>query len=114
MPRPKVTGFAGVLHLHGRLADQDLGLEETDLVLTSAEFGDAYLRSGWASRYVYDLARTHTLALVGYQADDPPMRYLLEALEADRERYPDLQQVYAFASCPAGANEITTVTRPRT
>ena len=84
MPRPKVSGFAGVLHLHGRLADAKLGLEETDLVLTSAEFGDAYLRSGWASRYVYDLVRTHTLILVGYQADDPPMRYLLEALEADQ------------------------------
>jgi hypothetical protein len=26
------------------------------------------------------------------------MRYLLEALEADRERFPDLQNVYAFAS----------------
>jgi hypothetical protein len=76
-------------------------------VLTSAEFGDAYLRSGWASRYVYDLVRTHTLVLVGYQANDPPMRYLLEALEADRERYPDLQQVYAFASCPPGENEVT-------
>ena len=106
MPRPKVTGFAGVLHLHGRLADASLGLDETDLVLTSAEFGDAYLRSGWASRYVYDL-RTHTLVLVGYQADDPPMRYLLEALEADRERYPDLQQVYAFASFTAGEEEVT-------
>ena len=96
MPQPKVSGFAGVLHLHGRLADAGLDLKETDLVLTSAEFGDAYLRSGWASRYVYDLVRTHALVLVGYQADDPPMRYLLEALEADRERYPDLQQVYAF------------------
>jgi hypothetical protein len=45
--------------------------------------------------------------LVGYQADDPPLRYLLEALEADRERYPDLQQVYAFASYPAGEKELT-------
>jgi SIR2-like domain len=106
MPQPKVSGFGGVLHLHGRLADSDLRLDETDLVLTSAEFGDAYLRSGWASRYVYDLVRTHTLVLVGYQADDPPMRYLLEALEADRERYPDLQQVYAFASSTAGEEEI--------
>jgi NAD-dependent SIR2 family protein deacetylase len=109
MPRPKVSNFEGVLHLHGRLADAraELELTETDLVLTSAEFGDAYLRSGWASRYVYDLVRTHTLVLVGYQADDPPMRYLLEALEADRERYPDLQEVYAFASCSAGADEVT-------
>ena len=30
------------------------------------------------------------------------MRYILEVLEADRERYSDLQRVYAFASCPLG------------
>jgi SIR2-like protein/DUF2971 family protein len=74
--------------------------------LTSAEFGDAYLRSGWASRYIYDLVRAYTVVLVGYQADDPPMRYPLEALEADRERYPDLQKVYAFASCAPGQEEL--------
>lgn len=99
LPRPMSEAFSGVLHLHGRLADPSVDVVETDLVLTSAEFGDAYLRSGWASRYVYDLARTHTLVLVGYQADDPPMRYLLEALEADREHYPDLRKIYAFGDC---------------
>jgi hypothetical protein len=110
MPQPKVSGFAGVLHLHGRLADDrpELSLVETDLVLTSAEFGDAYLRSGWASRYVYDVVRAHTVVLVGYEADDPPMQYLLEVLEADRERYPDLHKVYAFASCEAGGEELMT------
>ena len=106
MPQPKVAGCTGVLHLHGRLADSQRELNETDLVLTSAEFGDAYLRSGWASRYVYDLVRAYTVVLVGYQADDPPMRYLLEVLEADRERYPDLQKVYAFASCDPGKEEL--------
>lgn len=98
MPQPKTAGCAGVLHLHGRLADESLRLAETELVLTSAEFGDAYLRSGWASRYVYDLVRAYTVVLVGYQADDPPMRYLLEVLEADRQRYADLQTVYAFTA----------------
>ncbi len=99
MPQPKASGFRGVLHLHGRLADKwpALSLTETDLVLTSAEFGDAYLRSGWASRYVYDLVRAHTVVLVGYEADDPPMRYLLEVLESDRERFSDLHNVFAFA-----------------
>lgn len=109
MPQPKVASCTGVLHLHGRLADPrpEINAFETDLVLTSAEFGDAYLRSGWASRYIYDLVRAYTVVLVGYQADDPPMRYLLEALEADRERYPDLQKVYAFASCEPGNEELT-------
>jgi hypothetical protein len=109
MPQPKAARCSGVLHLHGRLADRcsELGISsETDLVLTSAEFGDAYLRSGWASRYVYDLVRAYTVVLVGYQADDPPMRYLLEALEADRERFPDLQKVYAFAACEDGEEKL--------
>lgn len=96
MPGPLAAGFAGVLHLHGRIIDQDLHLEESDLVLTSAEFGEAYLRSGWATRYVYDLVRATTVVIVGYTADDPPMRYLLEAIDADRERFKDLRAVYAF------------------
>ena len=108
MPQPKVAGCTGVLHLHGRLVDPrpELCASETDLVLTSAEFGDAYLRTGWASRYIYDLVRAHTVVLVGYQADDPPMRYLLEALEADRDRFPDLQKVYAFASSVPGNEDL--------
>jgi hypothetical protein len=110
MPQPKMSACTGVLHLHGRLADPRAqpSIYETDLVLTSAEFGDAYLRTGWASRYIYDLVRAYTLVLAGYQADDPPMRYLLEALEADRERYPDLQKVYAFAAYEVGNEELVT------
>lgn len=96
IPGPLAAGFAGVLHLHGRIIDQDLHLEESDLVLTSAEFGEAYLRSGWATRYVYDLVRAMTVVIVGYTADDPPMRYLLEVIDADRERFKDLRAVYAF------------------
>ena len=109
MPQPKASGFRGVLHLHGRLADTrpEVNLTETDLVLTSAEFGDAYLRSGWASRYVYDLVRAHTVVLVGYEADDAPMRYLLEVLEFDRERFSDLHKVFAFAHSEAGEERLT-------
>jgi NAD-dependent SIR2 family protein deacetylase len=109
MPQPKTARCSGVLYLHGRLADPWPELKdcfETDLVLTSAEFGDAYLRAGWAARYVYDLVRANTVVLVGYKADDPPMRYLLEALEADRERFPDLQKVYAFAPCELGEEKL--------
>lgn len=99
LPPPLTTDFEGVLHLHGRIEDTALQLPRTPLVLNSAEFGEAYLRSGWAARYVYDLARATTIVIVGYSADDPPMRYILEVLTADRERYPDLKPIYAFAPC---------------
>lgn len=103
LPPPLGTDFTGVLHLHGRIADADLGLSRTSLVLNSAEFGEAYLRSGWAARYVYDLARATTIVILGYGADDPPMRYILEVLTADRERYPDIREIFAFVpSAPDG------------
>jgi len=96
MPRAGSERDYGILHLHGRIADDALGLEPTDLVLTSADFGDAYLRSGWASRYIEDRMRLGTLVLVGYGAEDAAMRLLLETLDADRDRFRDLHDIYAI------------------
>ena len=95
---PKAGGERdhGILHLHGRISDDALGLERTDLVLTSADFGDAYLRSGWASRYIEDRMRLGLLVLVGYAAEDAAMRLLLETLDADRDRFKDLNHIYAI------------------
>ena len=56
------------------------------------------MRSGWASRFLFDLARCKTIVLVGYSANDAPVRYFLNVLESDRERFPDLKQVYALDS----------------
>jgi SIR2-like domain len=96
VPRPGGERDYGILHLHGRIADDTLNLEPTDLILTSADFGDAYLRSGWASRYIEDRMRLGTLVLVGYGAEDAAMRLLLETLDADRDRFRDLHDIYAI------------------
>lgn len=100
MPAVGSHDFTGVMHLHGRVADHRCRLEETDLVLSSANFGEAYMRSGWASRIVYDLLRRYTLVLVGYSADDPPMRYMLEATEEGRVNFPDLKPAFALVGDP--------------
>ena len=65
-------------------------------MLTSADYGDAYMRSGWASRFLFEMARCKTIVLVGYSANDAPVRYFFNVLEADRARFPDLKPVYAF------------------
>jgi hypothetical protein len=105
---PKAGGEQdfGILHLHGRIADEALGLAETDLVLTSADFGDAYLRVGWASRHIEDRMRVGPLVLVGYRAEDAAMRLLLEALDADRDRFPDLKNIYAMERTAPGSRSI--------
>jgi hypothetical protein len=96
IPRAGGERDYGILHLHGRIADDELSLEPTDLILTSADFGEAYLRSGWASRYIEDRMRLGTLVLVGYSAEDAAMRLLLETLDADRDRFLDLHDIYAI------------------
>ena len=106
IPKPGGARDFGVLHLHGRIPDQDLGFDDAELILTSADFGDAYLRDGWASRYVEDRMRLSTLVLVGYQAEDPALRLLLETLDADRERFRDLQKVYALERQQTGSASI--------
>ena len=107
LPAPGSPSFSGIIHIHGRLADSSLGLEHTPLVLMSADYGDAYMRSAWASRFLFDLARCKTIVLMGYSASDAPERYFLNVLEADRVRFPDLKPVYAFSAYKSDPEEAT-------
>ncbi len=68
----------GITYLHGRLADT--GPLQHSLILSSADFGRAYLSEGWAANFLKTLLDRYTVVLIGYQADDPPVRYLLEGL----------------------------------
>jgi hypothetical protein len=96
IPKPGGSEDHGIMHLHGRIRDDHLSLPPSDLVLTSADFGDAYLRDGWASQYIEDRMRLNTLVLVGYRAEDAALRLLLETLDADRDRFRDLKDIYAI------------------
>ena len=40
--------------------------------------------------------RLNTLVLVGYAAEDAALRLLLETLDADRDRFRDLKDIYAI------------------
>ena len=60
------------------------------------------MRSGWASRFLFDLCRCKTVVLIGYSAGDAPVRYFLNLLEADRQRFPELRDVYAFDAVEMG------------
>jgi hypothetical protein len=106
LPPPGSEDFSGVIHLHGRIADKDLNLDATPLVLQSSEYGDAYMRSGWASRFLFDLARVRTIVLIGYGAGDAPVRYFLNVLHSDRSRFADLRTVYALDGAEHNVEEV--------
>jgi SIR2-like domain len=71
-------GGWGLIHLHGSVKPDYSGPTEDGFVLSSAEFGDAYLAQGWARDFVRDVLDRYVAVFVGYSADDPPLRYLLE------------------------------------
>lgn len=81
LPDPRRDGdFRGIIHLHGCVNAQYTGAQDDEFVLSSADFGHAYLSDGWATRYIQSLLQRFKIVFVGYQAGDPPVQYLLEAL----------------------------------
>jgi len=96
LPDPARPGdLHGIVYLHGRATDGYDGAEGDGFVLSSAEFGRAYLSEGWATRFFKDVIDRYSVVFVGYNADDPPVQYLLEALNKSNGR---LDEVYAFQS----------------
>lgn len=87
----------GLVHLHGRMptASSD-GIKRLNFVLSSADFGRAYLADGWATRFVRELLQRYVIVLLGYSADDPPVRYLLQGLHARSDKTP--AKIFAFDS----------------
>jgi hypothetical protein len=95
IPRPsRHSEFSGVLHIHGALDKSPARISE--LVLSDQDFGEFYLRRRVVPDFVYDAARLYHLVLVGYSANDPPVRYLLNAVAADGNRFDDLKERFTF------------------
>jgi hypothetical protein len=94
LPDPtRKAEFHGVIHLHG-VVNQNYDRAEGDsLILSSSEFGRAYLAEGWATQFIREILNQYIVVFVGYGADDPPIQYLLEALNKSRVQ---LNNVYAF------------------
>ena len=82
----------GITYLHGRLADT--ASDTHNYILSSADLGRAYLAEGWATKFVRDLLRRYTVVLLGYQAEDPPVSYLLQGLDSASQRARD--RLFAF------------------
>lgn len=82
----------GITYLHGRLVDP--ASKSHPYVLSSADFGRAYLSEGWATSFIRHLLERYTVVLVGYQAEDPPIKYLLQGLNHDGQY--DRSKLYAF------------------
>ncbi len=66
------------------------------MVLTSADFGRAYLQDGWAARFIVELFREFTVLFIGYSVEDPVMSYLVDALAAHRRHSQQFRTAFAL------------------
>lgn len=74
--------FTGLVHLHGTVLRNP-----SELVLTDADFGRAYVTNAWAARFLLAMFREFTVLFVGYSHDDPIMRYLALGLPSATPRF---------------------------
>lgn len=107
LPVPKASSWNGLVYLHGLLpgsaAPSEFDLDT--LVLTSGDFGVAYLTERWAARFAGELFRNFLVCFIGYSIADPVLRYMMDALAADRRKGEGTPQAYAFGGYTTGERD---------
>jgi hypothetical protein len=109
LPIPKNSRWNGLVYLHGLLPERADDSALHRLVLTSGDFGLAYLTERWAARFVSELFRNYVVCFVGYSINDPVLRYMMDALAADRMLGEVTPQAYALGDCEPGQEAAKTI-----
>ncbi len=102
LPIPKNSRWNGLVYLHGLLSEKADDTALNRLVITSGDFGLAYLTERWAARFVSELFRNYVVCFVGYSINDPVLRYMMDALAADRMLGEVTPQAWALGDCELG------------
>ena len=105
LPVPKSSRWNGLVYLHGLLPAKEDEAALDELVVTSGDFGRAYLTERWAARFVSELFRNYVVCFVGYSLNDPIMRYMMDALAADWRRGATTSSAWALDGCEPGQKD---------
>lgn len=109
LPIPKNSRWDGLVYLHGLLPERTDATALNRLVVTSGDFGLAYLTERWAARFVSELFRNYVVCFVGYSINDPVLRYMMDALAADRMLGEVTPQAWALGDCKPGEERRATI-----
>jgi len=109
LPIPKNSRWNGLVYLHGLLPEKADDTALNRLVVTSGDFGLAYLTERWAARFVSELFRNYVVCFVGYSINDPVLRYMMDALAADRMLGEVTPQAWALGDCAPGQERRKTI-----
>lgn len=109
LPIPKSSRWDGLVYLHGLLPKTLDEMHLNRLVITSGDFGLAYLTERWAARFVTELFRSYVVCFVGYSINDPVLRYMMDALAADRMLGEVTPEAWALGDCEPGNEDKKTI-----
>ena len=109
LPIPKNSRWNGLVYLHGLLPEKADDTALNRLVVTSGDFGLAYLTERWAARFVSELFRNYVVCFVGYTINDPVLRYMMDALAADRMLGEVTPKAWALGECEPGQEPPKTI-----
>ena len=99
LPIPKPSKWSSIVYLHGLLPEDVDDVQIMNrLVLTSGDFGSAYLTERWASRFVGELLRGYEVCFIGYSIEDQVVRYMMDALAADKLLGEKTKSAWAFGA----------------
>lgn len=79
---PLGDDFNGVVYLHGSISQ-----DPHKLVVTDADFGRAYLRDAWATRFLERMFATYTVLFIGFSHSDTVLSYLARGLGPESKRF---------------------------
>lgn len=96
IPIPKRSRWDGVVFLHGLLPVKEDPIMLNNLVLTSGDFGTAYLTERWASKFIAELFRDFDVCFIGYSLQDTVLKYMTDAISSDRRVGDNARKVWAF------------------
>lgn len=75
----------GVVYIHGLMPSNLNDISElNNLVLTSGDFGKAYLLDRWASNFITKVFSNYSVCFIGYSVNDPLIRYILDAMNTEK------------------------------
>ncbi|MEQ9905932.1 anti-phage defense-associated sirtuin Dsr1 [Pectobacterium aroidearum] len=109
LPIPKNSRWDGLVYLHGLLPERADDTALNRLVVTSGDFGLAYLTERWAARFVSELFRNYVVCFVGYSINDPVLRYMMDALAADRMLGEVTPQAWSLGDCEPGQEHLKAI-----
>ncbi|MDD3366416.1 MAG: SIR2 family protein, partial [Sphaerochaetaceae bacterium] len=94
----------GIVYLHGLINESLEGAGQDTLIVSSGDFGLAYLIDRWASRFMEKVFLNYSVCFIGYKLGDPLIRYMTDAITAIRSKKGTIPEVFAF--CPYSGSKI--------